>query len=107
MVESVVQLHTALQSNNKKQKERDMARTGKFHSIKLSYIMNNVTFNHVIQDDFFNDVIETRMRDKKCTMYEALMYSIVKITNVFTDNSWQKIELECIDDMGFKIKIER
>lgn len=84
-----------------------MARTGKFHSIKLSYTMNNVTYNRVITDDFFNGVIETRMRDKKCTMYEALVYSIVKITNSFTDNSWQKIEFECVDDLGFTIKIKR
>ena len=80
----------------------------KFHAIKLSYTFNDVTFTRIITDDFFNGVIETRLRDeRKSTTYDALIYAIVKITNVFTANSWQKIDFECIDDMGFKIKIER
>lgn len=84
-----------------------MTTKGKFNAIKLSYTTNNVTITRSIPDELFNTIIETRMRDNRCTMYEALTYCVYKLAQIFTDNELQALQFECIDDMGFKIKIER
>ena len=84
-----------------------MAKTGKFNTIKLSYTTNDVTITRSIPDELFNTIIETRMRDNRFTMYEALTYCVYKLAQIFTDNDLQALQFECTDDMGFKIKIER
>lgn len=83
-----------------------MTKQGKFNAIKLSYTSNNVTITRSIPDELFNTIIETRMRDSKCSMYEALTYCVYKLAQIFTDNELQALQFECTDDMGFKIKIE-
>lgn len=84
-----------------------MTTKGKFNTVKLSYTVDNVTITRSIPDEFFNSIIETRIRDNKCTMYEALTFCVYKLAQIFTDNELQALQFECIDDMGFKIKIER
>ncbi len=78
----------------------------RFHAIKLSYTTNNVTITRSIPDDLFATIVETRMRDNNCTLYHALTCSVYKLAQIFTDNQLQALEFECLDDMGFKIKIE-
>lgn len=84
-----------------------MTTKGKFNTIKLSYTTNNVTITRSIPDELFNSIIDTRMRDNNCTMYEALTFCVYKLAQIFTDNDLQSVQFECIDDMGYKINIER
>lgn len=79
----------------------------KFNTIKLSYTSNNVTITRQIPDEFFNTIIETNMRDNKCTLYKSLICCVYKLAQIFSDNELQALQFECTDDMGFKIKIER
>ena len=65
------------------------------------------TITRSIPDELFNAIVETRMSDEKCSLYNALTSCVYKLAQILTDSYLQSVECEFIDDMGYRIKIER
>ena len=78
-----------------------------FHEIKLSYTVHTVKFTRSIPNDFFSECVKTRMKDSHYSEYEAIIYVIFKLVHILSNGEYEKIECECVDEFGFKLKIER
>ena len=85
-----------------------MATKRKFHSIKLSYIIDNVTITRSIPEGLFNDLYNQKCQDPYYSEYEALISCIYTLVGNLAKNSYvQLIECELVDDMGYRVKIVR
>ena len=80
----------------------------KFHSIKLSYTIDNVTITRSISERLFNDAFNETCIDPSYSEYEALVHVIYELVSNLAEGAYiQYIECELIDDMGYKLKIVR
>lgn len=85
-----------------------MTTKSRFHSIKLSYTIDNVTITRSISERLFNDAFNETCKDPSYSEYEALIHVIYSlVTNLAEGEYVQYIECEFIDNMGYKIKIVR
>ena len=78
-----------------------------FHEIKLSYTVHSVRFTRSIPEDLFSGFVQTRMKDSHYSEYEALIYVILKLAQIFSNDEYDKVECEYEDEYGFKVKMER
>ena len=78
-----------------------------FHEIKLSYLVHGVKFTRLIPDYLFSDLFATRMKDNHYSEYDAIIYVIFKLVHILSNGEYEKIECECEDEYGFKVKMER
>lgn len=80
----------------------------KFHSIKLSYTIDNVTITRSISDRLFNNAFNEKCKDPSYSEYEALVSVIYALVGKLAEGSYvQFIECELVDYMGYKLKIVR
>lgn len=80
----------------------------KFHSIKLSYTIDDVTITRSISERLFNEAFYQKCKDSSYSEYEALISVIYAlVTNLANGAYVQFIECELVDDMGYKLKIVR
>ena len=80
----------------------------RFHSIKLSYTINNVPITRSISERLFNELFNQTCKDPSYSEYEALVHVIYELVSNLAEGAYiQYIECELIDDMGYKIKIVR
>lgn len=85
-----------------------MTNKRKFHSVKLSYTIDNVTITRSISERLFNDTFNETCKDPSYSEYEALIHVIYSlVTNLAEGEYVQLIECELIDDMGYRVKIVR
>ena len=78
-----------------------------FTKIKLSYTVHGVKFTRSIADDLFSECVKTRMKDIHYSEYEAIIYVIFKLVHIFSNGEYERVECECEDEFGIKVKIER
>ena len=78
-----------------------------FSNIKLSYTVHSVKFTRLVPDELFSECVKTRMKDSHYTEYDAIIYVIFKLVHIFSNGEYEKIECECEDEFGFKVRIER
>lgn len=80
----------------------------KFHSIKLSYTIDNVTITRSISERLFNDAFNETSKDPSYSEYEALIHVIYSLVTTLANGAYvQFIECKLIDDMGYRVKIVR
>lgn len=80
----------------------------KFHSIKLSYTIDNVTITRAISELLFNEAFNQACKDPSFSEYEALVHVIYELVSNLAEGAYvQFIECELVDDMGYKVKIVR
>lgn len=80
----------------------------KFHSIKLSYTIDNVTITRPISELLFNEAFNQACKDSSFSEYEALVHVIYELVGNLAKGAYvQFIECELVDDMGYKVKIVR
>ncbi len=85
-----------------------MISKSKFHAIKLSYTIDNVTITRQIPEWLFNQAYNEKCKDPYYSDYEALIYVIYTLVGNLAEGTYvQFIECEYIDDMGFRVKIVR
>lgn len=85
-----------------------MTSTRKFHSIQLSFTIDNVTIIRSISERLFNDAFNETCKDPSYSEYEALVHVIYELVSNLAEGAYvQFIECEFIDDMGYKVKIVR
>ena len=85
-----------------------MTTKSKFHSIKLSCTIDNVTITRSISERLFNEAFNQKCKDPYYSEYEALISVIYAlVSNLAKDTYVQYIECEFIDDMGYKVRIVR
>ena len=85
-----------------------MATKSKFHSIKLSYIIDNVTIIRSISEREFNEAFSQKCEDTSYSEYEALVSVIYALVSNLAEGAYvQYLECEFFDDMGYKVKIVR
>ena len=85
-----------------------MTTKGKFHAIKLSYTIDNVTITRSISERLFNEAFNQKCKDPYYSEYEALISVVYTLVTTLANDAYvQFIECELIDDMGFKVKIVR
>ena len=85
-----------------------MATKSKFHAIKLSYTIDNVTITRSISERLFNEAYNQKCKDAYYNEYEALISVIYSLVSNLSEGAYvQFIECELIDDMGFRVKIVR
>lgn len=77
-----------------------------FHDIKLSYTVHSVKFTRSIPDDLFSGFVQTRMKDSHYSEYNAIIYVILKLAQIFSNDEYEKICCEYEDEYGFKVKME-
>ena len=78
-----------------------------FHNIKLSYTVHSVKFTRSIPDNLFSDCVKTRMKDSHYSEYDAIIYVVFKLAQIFSNDEYEKIECEYEDEYGFNVRIER
>ena len=78
-----------------------------FHEIKLSYTVHSVKFTRLIPDNLFSECVQTRMKDSHYSEYDAIIYVIFKLVQIFSNDEYEKIECEYEDEYGLKVRIER
>lgn len=80
----------------------------RFHSIKLSYTIDNVTITRSISERLFNEAFTQACKDPSFSEYEALVHVIYELVSNLAEGAYvQFIECELVDDMGYKVKIVR
>ena len=85
-----------------------MTTKSKFHSIKLSYTIDNVTITRSVSECLFNDAFNQACKDPSYSEYEALVHVIYSLVSNIAEGAYvQFIECEFIDNMGYKVKIVR
>ncbi len=85
-----------------------MTAKSKFHAIKLSYTIDNVSITRQIPESLFNQAYNHACKDSSYSDYEALVHVIYKLVNALAEGAYvQFIECELFDDMGYKVKIVR
>lgn len=85
-----------------------MTTRSKFHSIKLSYTIDNVTITHLISERLFNELFNEKCKDPYYSEYEALISVVYTLVSNLSRGAYvQLIECEFIDDMGYKVRIVR
>lgn len=87
-----------------------MTTKGKFHAIRLGYTSNaGVRVTFPIHEAYFAKALETQMKYKHLSEYEALVYvfrKLVEIEAKYSGNEFHSITFEALDEYDFKIKIE-
>ncbi len=82
--------------------------TLRFHSIRLSYTIDNVTITRSISERLFNELFNQKCKESYYSEYEALISVIYTLVGKLAEGAYvHYIECEFIDEMGYRVKIVR